>query len=67
MVVSLDNKNLFHTVDRSLKQPFKGFVIRNLGEEYGIREISVHGMKKNTPAPRKTVNTGTQIKTEFAW
>ena len=66
MVVSLDNKNLFHTVDRSLKQPFKGFVIRNLGGEYGIREISVHGMK-NTPAPRKTVNTGTQIKTEFAW
>ncbi len=45
MVVSIDGQELIRTVDGSLRDPFDGLAIRNLGGRFLVREISVTGQR----------------------
>lgn len=44
MVVSIDGKELFRTVDRSFADPFDGFTLINQGGDYALREITIYGV-----------------------
>lgn len=44
MVVSIDGKELFRTVDRSFADPFDGFTLINRGGDYALREITIYGV-----------------------
>ncbi len=43
MSVSVDGKRIFQVLDRGLKGPFDGFEFANLGGEFALGEISIHG------------------------
>lgn len=44
MVVSVDAKEIFRVVDRSLADPFTGFTLVNNGGDYALQEISIFGV-----------------------
>jgi peptidoglycan hydrolase-like protein with peptidoglycan-binding domain len=45
MVVWLDGEEVMRTVDRGLDAPFDGVTLLNLGGDYGLRNITVHGVR----------------------
>ncbi|MGH6954830.1 MAG: hypothetical protein ACREGL_11640, partial [Alphaproteobacteria bacterium] len=43
MVVKLDDKELMRETDRGVRDPFGGLVLVNLGGDYAVRDIALHG------------------------